>query len=96
MTLKYAIIKKVSKLYCLFNRNPPSVGIWEHSIPAKITKTRGRITVNQIDGIREQCMTEMVLTSASVNVKNNCTMYNNVKNVRMSNAKIKGPLLYSK
>ena len=38
--------KKVSKLYCLFNRNPPSVPIWEHSIPAKITKTRGRITVN--------------------------------------------------
>ena len=27
---------------------------------------------------------------ASVNVKNNCTMYNNVKHVRMSNAKIKG------
>ena len=39
--------KKVSKLYCLFNRNPPSVPIWEHSIPAEITKLRGRITVKE-------------------------------------------------
>ena len=38
--------KKVSKLYCLFNRNPPIVRICAHSIPAKISKTRGRITVN--------------------------------------------------
>ena len=39
--------KKVSKLYCMLNHNPPSVPIWEHSIPAKIKKTRGRITVNR-------------------------------------------------
>ena len=35
----------------------------------------------------------MVLTSGICECqKNSCTMYNNVKHVRMSNAKIKGPL----
>ena len=39
--------KKVSKLYCLFNRNPPIVRICAHSIPAKISSSRRRITVKQ-------------------------------------------------
>ena len=31
----------------IFNHNPPIVRICAHSIPAKISKTRGRITVKQ-------------------------------------------------
>ena len=42
------ILKRFMSCIILFlNRNPPSVSIWEHSIPAKIKKTRGRITVKQ-------------------------------------------------
>ena len=36
----------------------------------------------------------MVLTSGICECQNSCTMYNNVKHVRMSNAKIKEPLLW--
>ena len=60
--------KKVSKLYCLFNRNPPSVPIWEHSIPAEITKLRGGLRLKIgiiIDFKSSKCWIKMILISNS-------------------------------
>ena len=46
LTLLFCLVYRA--LGKLVNRNPPSVPIWEHSIPAEITKLRGRITVKTV------------------------------------------------